>query len=185
MASLVLGLIGAIGSGKDTATEYLRDKHGFFAIGFGDMVREEVAKLGLEMTRENQQHIGAERRKQFGGDYWVNKTVEKIKSSGKDLAVVNGIRTFDDTNVTGKAFKENYHLVLLEVPLEKRFERMQRRNRPGDPTSLEQLKNQEAAEQQKFNFSETVKLANLKIENDSSLENFHMEIDKLLKQLLK
>jgi len=185
MVRLVLGLIGAIGSGKDTAAEYLRDKHSFFATSFGDTVRAEVAELGLEMTREVQQNLGAQRRKEFGGDYWGNKLIEKIKSSNKDFAVLNGVRTFDDTNLVKKAFGEKYNLVLLEVEQEKRFERMHKRNRPGDPTSLEELRKQEAAEEQKFNFSETVKQANLKINNNSSLEDFHKKIDKLLKQLIK
>jgi dephospho-CoA kinase len=40
MAKLVLGLIGAIGSGKDTAALYLKDTHKFFSTSFGDTVRE-------------------------------------------------------------------------------------------------------------------------------------------------
>jgi dephospho-CoA kinase len=148
-------------------------------------VREEAEKLGLPMTREVQQNLGAERRKQFGGDYWVKKLVERIKNSGADFAVVNGVRTLDDTNVIKAAFGKNYHLVLLEASQAARFARMRSRNRPGDPVSIEELRKQEFAEQQKFSISDTMKLADIKIRNDSAVESFHKEIDKLLKTLIR
>ena len=47
----VIGLVGKIGSGKDTVSRMLKE-YGFKEIGMGDMVREIARERGLEPTRE-------------------------------------------------------------------------------------------------------------------------------------
>lgn len=184
MVRLVLGVMGPIGSGKDTFANYLKEKHGFFATSFGDTVRAELAALGIEETRENQQKLGVENRKKYGADYWAKKLVEKIISSGAELAVINGVRTVDDAAVPREAFGDKFKLVILDCPAEIRFARLKARKRGGDPETFEEFKKQEKAEFEKFKFSDTVKLADFTVKNDSTFEDFHKGIDKLVKNLL-
>ena len=183
MARLVLGLCGAIGAGKDTAADYLKQKHNFLVIGMGDMIREEAKKLNILETRENLQDLGNKKRKEFGADYWIRKICEKIISAKAELAAINGIRVTTEAIVPREIFKDKFKIALLESPVEVRFQRLKERKRPGDPLTFEDFQKQEQSEWEKFGFAETFKLADVKLNTNSSIETCQAEVGKLLKQL--
>jgi dephospho-CoA kinase len=185
VVKLVLGLCGAIGAGKDTMANHLKLQHNAFVIGMGDTVREEVDKLGMEQTRENQQNLAMQRRAEFGADYWAKKVIDKIISAENNVAVINGVRTVVEVETARGKLKEKFKLILIEAPPETRFQRLLLRKRAGDPANMEDFQSQERSEWEKFKFAETFRLADAKIGNSSSIEAFHAEIDKLLKTLAK
>ena len=54
---MLIGLTGRIGAGKETLTGFLRDK-GFIYIETSKLLKGELEKRGILVTRKNQQDLG-------------------------------------------------------------------------------------------------------------------------------
>ena len=91
---LVIGISGTIASGKGTVAELLKQK-GFSMITLSSIIREEVAKRGLEPTRINLQDVGNDLRKEFGGQVLTERALAKFKSYTTPL-IIDGIRNADE-----------------------------------------------------------------------------------------
>lgn len=115
MSTIIVGLMGKIGSGKDTAAEWLVARHGFTRLAFADELRKELVEeygvpfelftdralkevpceaLGGRSPREVMREHGGWRRDVFGEDYWVNKIAAIIhaSSAAKGRYVISDVR---------------------------------------------------------------------------------------------
>ncbi|MFH1012357.1 MAG: dephospho-CoA kinase [Candidatus Peregrinibacteria bacterium] len=88
---MIIGLTGPMASGKSTVVETLKGM-GYKLITLSDMVREEARKQGVPEERENLMAIGQDLRKKFGAGVLGKRALEKIKASGEEKWVVDGIR---------------------------------------------------------------------------------------------
>ncbi|RLJ02400.1 MAG: hypothetical protein DRP11_03070 [Candidatus Aenigmatarchaeota archaeon] len=178
----VIGLVGKIGSGKDTVSRMLKE-YGFKEIGMGDMVREIARERGLEPTRENLQMIQKEFRGKYGPDYFAKMVVDRIRERGWERAVINGIRIPEDAEIPRKEFGKDFTLVLVEANPDIRFERLRKRRRPGDPKTFEEFQKQEEREMKLFNLEKTLSYADEIIYNNGTKEELKKEVDDLMKRL--
>jgi len=181
----VIGLCGSIGAGKGAVSEYLIEKYGFIQLTVGDVVREHLAKIGMEPTRDNSVKISEEMRQKYGITYWIQKLVDKIKSENIDKVIVDGVRLPSDTELLEQSFGENYALFKVDASPEIRFERLKTRARPGFPKTLEEFFVHENRENKIFNLDVTFKLAKEIIDNSTSLEDLHERVDKIAKKYPK
>lgn len=102
MSTIIVGLMGKMGSGKDTVAERLVARHSFTRMALADEIRKELAEeygvpfelftdrsrkeipcaaLGGRSPREVMREHGGWRRDVFGEDYWVNKVAAIINAS--------------------------------------------------------------------------------------------------------
>jgi len=58
---MIIGLTGTMASGKDAVADILKKK-GFICLSLSDEVREEAKNRQIELTRENLQILGDEKR---------------------------------------------------------------------------------------------------------------------------
>jgi dephospho-CoA kinase len=125
---LVIGITGTIASGKDVVARILKDKN-FQVISLGEVIREELKSKGLETNRKNQQDLGNELRKEFGGQVLAERALKKFQSYDAPL-VINGIRNLDEITY----LKENseFKLIGVDAPIDIRWMRVQARNRDAD-----------------------------------------------------
>ena len=76
---MIIGLTGRIGAGKETLTQFLREK-GFKYLETSKLLTEELEKRGLPITRKNQQDLGDELRQKAGAGalmkIFLNKNYE-------------------------------------------------------------------------------------------------------------
>ena len=78
-------------SGKTTVLDVLK-KLGYQHVTLSDMVREEARRLGVTEERENLMNVGQTLRQKYGAGVLAFRAIEKIKSSGGDKWVIDGIR---------------------------------------------------------------------------------------------
>jgi len=88
-----------------------------------------------------------------------------------------------------RAFAADFHLVWVDADLEVRFARMQRRGRPGDPQSLEQMRALEAREMGGGDVAgqqlgAVRELADFVVRNDAGLAELHESIHEVFRETL-
>lgn len=178
----VIGTCGTIGAGKDAAADYLIEKYGYQKITVGDLVREETAKRGLELSRENSTEVSEDMRKKHGTTYWLERVADKIEKSGWKKAIVAGVRLPTDDGLLRKRFGKNYILILIDAEPKIRFERMKERAREDAPKTLAEFEKQERIEWDLFQLDKTFKKADYTLKNNDSREELRGKIDNLMKK---
>ncbi len=178
----VIGIIGLIGSGKDTIGDYIVKKNNYKMIVMGDIVRELAKELGRALTRDNLQLTQKEYAKRYGNEFFAEKVIEKIQENNYANVVVNGIRRPEDASVLKQEYKDNMLIIRLDAKPETRFKRLKKRKRVSDPQTLEEFLRQEENEYKYFNYKETFKYTDVVIDAGRSLKAEQKQIDKLLKK---
>ncbi len=181
--SIIIGLTGENCAGKGTAADYLVKK-GFYYYSLSDVIREELASEGREITREALIAKGNDLRRNFGSDILAKRTIGKLQADRN--YVVDSIRNPAEARAllaTGKMT-----LVYVTAPAEKRFERMKARKREGDPHSLESFKlidklEIEGKDEHGQRLAEVFALATKKLSNDADFRELYAEVDGVLSEL--
>lgn len=181
---MIIGITGTFASGKDTVAEYLEGR-GFEHFSLSDELRKIAKEQNIEPTRDNLRELGNSIRDKFGPDYLPRKVLSKAKS---DKVLISSIRQPAEIAFLRK--QKNFVLLGIDAPIEMRFERLRKRNRPGDPKSLEELKEKEAKEMQNDSANaqklhECMSSVDYIILNNGDFNKLYKEVDRVLSELYK
>lgn len=176
---MIIGLTGTFSSGKDTVADYLENK-GYEHFSLSDEIRTVAAERGIETTRDNLRELGNSLRDEFGPDYLPKRVLERAKS---DKVLISSIRQPAEIDFLEK--KKDFILLAIDAPIKMRFERMKKRARPGDPVTLDELKEKEQKEMESKGenaqkIHECIARADYVIENDGNFEKLYKEVDRVL-----
>jgi dephospho-CoA kinase len=176
---IVLGAVGLNGSGKDALIEYLHERHGIPMLSMGDLVREIAAQRGMRPTRSELHEISQELIEQHGADFFAKKLITQIEEEPWDAVGITGIRTPADVRTFRKRFGDDFILIHVRVDdAFTRFDRVKERDEARDPESYERFLRQDAEEKEMFQIDRAAEMADITIDNDGSLQDFHREIEK-------
>lgn len=108
---LLLGITGAFGSGKTTASSYFAAR-GFEKITLSTFLEQELQKNNQELiTRKALQDLGNEWRNKFGSGILAQKALDYIADGQKDCIVIDGIRNVAEIEV----LRKNPSFLLLAI----------------------------------------------------------------------
>jgi dephospho-CoA kinase len=179
----VIGFVGDIGSGKDSAAEYICQKYGYRNISMGDIVRELLKKSGKPENRENLDSLQKEIVAKHGPEFFAKEVMKKIMLNKLEKVIISGIRRPADAEVPKRAYGKDFVLVKIEVPAEIRFERMKSRARPGDPKTLEEFLEQEKRQYELFSLKKIYGYVDHRVDNSGTPEELEKRLDALLKKI--
>jgi len=179
---MLIGLTGKNASGKSTIVSWFSER-GLRSVSCSDSIRSWLIDQGIEETRDSLIEGGRQLRKSGGPSILADMLLEIL--NGED-AVVDSIRTPDE--VSSFRRRGDFWLIEIRTSEEMRWERLKKRNRPGDPkdreTFLSQDKTEETAKDKSGqDLMATAKLADFIIENNSSLEELETELINCWKQI--
>ncbi len=184
----LIGFVGLPGSGKGEASQIARE-HGYAVVVMGDIIRQEAARQGLEPTDQNLGRIGNALRAAEGPDAVAKKTLERAKATGKDIVVVDGLRSREEADFF-RAHADEFHLVEVCAPAEARLKWLEARGRPDDPKISPSCKEPDSlaaaalerreCREKGWGMCEAMKTADLKLRNDGCLDDFRKNVMRLL-----
>lgn len=173
----IIGLTGTNGAGKGEAAAFF-EKHGFARYSLSDILREELARRGLDPTRDNLISVGNELRRTFGTDVLARRVMERVRGD----AVIDSIRHPEEIAFLKR--QAGFILLAVDAPPAIRFERVQRRGRNESADTLEAFVAKEKEEMtdrpEGQQLHRCLELADRTICNDSTLDEFHRRLKELL-----
>lgn len=189
----IIGFVGLPGSGKGEASLIAR-QNGLAVVVMGDVIRQEAARRGLEPTDQNLGLIGNALRAAEGPDAVAKRTFEMALATGKDVVVVDGLRSQEEADFF-RAHADEFHLIEVCAPAQKRLKWLADRGRPDDPVKscandcqepnrlADALERRECREMG-WGMCEAMKVADLKLRNDGNLDDFRENVNRLLSLLM-
>lgn len=182
MNKIILGFVGPIASGKGTACQYLKEKHGAEIFRFSTMLRDVLDRFYLPQSRDNLQQVSLALRQSFGDDLMAKTMANDGQKSQAEIVAIDGVRRRPDIKYLLKT--PGFYLVAISADMKIRFDRITKRGENADDNqkTFEEFvaDHQKEAEQQ---IKEVAKLAKFHLNNDGTLEELYKQIEKILNKL--
>lgn len=180
---MIIGLVGKNGAGKGEAAKALQET-GFRYYSLSDVLRDELKKRSLEITRKNLTDLANELRAQKGPGCLALMITKKLEP---DIHyVVDSIRHPAEVEMLRN--QNHFYLLSIEAEPKVRFERIRLRSREQDTLSYEAFVAQEAKEaagkkptDQQLN--QTLEIADARLENNGTLEELKQRLREVMQVL--
>lgn len=179
MPKIILGFTGLPACGKGTIAQYFKEKYQAETFRFSTMLRDVLDRLYLEHSRENMSGISTVLREFFGQDLMAKVMAKDVENSQAELIIVDGIRRMDDVKYLRAL--PNFKLVAIVADMKIRYERLKKRGENPDDknkTWAEFLADHQL--ETELTILDTMKAADLVINNDGSLEDLYKQLDELV-----
>src|SRR3989338_4897545 len=125
---MIIGITGLYCSGKDTVAEYLVEK-GFAHISLSDILREQMKKMNIEITRDNLIKYGNDLRKLLGPGVLAEIAISRFARG--DNYAISSIRSPAEAEVLNRF--GDFVLIKVQAAASLRFKRILERKRESDP----------------------------------------------------
>ena len=183
MIRKVFGLVGPIASGKGTVVKILVEQ-GYTAYSLSDRIREEIRRQGLDITRETLNTVSNELRETLGADILARRTAQLIEKENPEFVAIDAIRNPAEVNF----LKEKFGIKIIGIVADqkRRFELFKNRgNNAAGIETFEQFKELDDRElvqegQHKQQINECLKLADIIIENNGTIEDLKQKVQEFI-----
>ena len=177
---MLVGLTGKNAAGKGEVAAFLRDKS-FYYYSLSDVIREELERRKIPISRDSLIVTGNELREKHGPDVLARRIMQKLDPNRN--YIIDSIRNPAEV----RALRETGKLLLLNIDAaaEQRFERIRKRGRENDPQTLQEFEQKEEAESRNQDpnmqsIEECQALADCTIMNDGTLEDLHRKVVEIV-----
>lgn len=182
---MIIGVAGRNGAGKGEFVRFLETRS-FSVLSLSDAIRQELAKRGLEETRERMIDVGQEMRRKAGPGALAQQLVKHFKAD-RNYAI-DSVRHPVEVEIL-RHCGQDFHLIWIDAKLETRFERLQARGRSGEPQSVAELERLEARERGSDDpnaqqLDGVQDQADFTLANEGTLESFQAEIQSWVRNNL-
>lgn len=182
---LVIGLVGEKGSGKQTFVNYFRQIAYDLAIRqvrFSDILGQTLILWDIPNTRENLQKLSIAMKDTFGQEALSHAAEFNIENETSDIIILDGARRESEIEIVRKQTPNLVVYVTADQNL--RYERLKNRSEKVGETGLsrEQFMQEEMVETETF-IPKLGAKADIKIENNGSLEELKNKVQELFVEL--
>ncbi|HJJ56560.1 MAG TPA: AAA family ATPase [Methanocorpusculum sp.] len=182
---IVIGVVGYPASGKGEFSK-ISLKLGFTVVSMGDIIRQRVTQSGYSLTEKNIGREAKNIRVEYGMNAVAVLTVEKIKKyhQESEIVVIDGIRGDSEIQYFRSVFP-HFIVVSIVSSFNIRLSRMQYRVSVRDDITITEksLKHRDAREK-KFGLNRAMKLADVRLVNESTRDAYESQIYKFYDSIL-
>lgn len=172
----IIAIIGMCGSGKSEAVKFFVES-GFKRVYFGEVVMNEMKRLGLEVNEANERATRENLRKEFGMGAMAVKSLPIIEEFMKhNNVVIESLYSWEEFKILKDKFGEAFKLLTIYTTKELRYERLLKR--PFRPLTNEESKSRDISEIEKLDKGGPIAFTDYLIMNDGSLDEMNVELKK-------
>ncbi len=177
----VIAIVGMPGAGKSLVSRSAVSR-GIPILVCGDVVREETERRGLPPTPENMGHVMLDIRREEGPAVVAQRLILKIKSSGAQVTVVEGVRSMAEVD----SLRSEYTVAVVAVHAspKTRYERLRSRGRSDDPKSWEEFAERDSRELS-VGIGDVVALADEMLVNEGSPDDLSAASETVISRVTR
>src|SRR5688572_26878622 len=109
----IIAVIGMCGSGKSEAVKFFVD-NGYKRVYFGEVVMNEMKRLGLEVNEQNEKATRENLRKEFGMGAMAVKSIDTISEYFKTSnVVIESLYSWEEYYIIKKKFGDAFKLLAI------------------------------------------------------------------------
>lgn len=174
----MVGITGTLGAGKGTVVEYLKSKFSYEHMSVRRLLTQIIEQRGMPVNRDSMTEVANALREKSGPAVIVQKMLTEAEAEGKNC-IIESIRTPAEAELLQKA---GARLISVDAPLDIRYDRVQRRSSETDEVTKEKFQADEEREMtntdpNKQNLKAVMAMADIKLNNSTSLEDLHRTLD--------
>lgn len=177
----IMAFVGMPASGKGEAAAVAKEL-GYPVVNMGDVIREEVQRLGLEPTDENLGSTGTRLRQEEGLSAIARRCVIKLRTLKSGAAVVDGIRNIEEVHLFKGEFGSDFLLINVQSSAWDRLARIRKRGRADDKLMDEERLRIRDERELGWGLGESIKNADLTIVNDGTIDQLREKIKKIFEE---
>ncbi len=182
---IVIGITGTLGAGKGTVVEYLKDKFNFSHYSVRGYLIDEINRRNMPVNRDSMVVVANDLRARHNPAFIIEELYHQAVRKNNNC-IIESIRTTGE--VEALRTKPHFHLLAVDAEPELRYQRIHARKSETDMISYEEFLQNEKREMTahdpgKQNLSKCIELADYKLLNNSTVENFYKQIEQWLKQI--
>ncbi len=184
--SLIIGIVGENGGGKDSLAEAIRSCRPDLSIDVfksSDILRDTLRMWGIEPTREHLQALPVAMENTYGKGVLSRAVSKLMHASAAQVVIYNGVRWATDVEMI-RSF-DHHLLVYVTAESELRFQRLRARNeKPGEEgMSYEQFLQEEQAATER-EIPKIGATADVRLENNGTKDAFVGQVKSFCDQFL-
>ncbi|HZX19433.1 MAG TPA: AAA family ATPase [archaeon] len=173
----VIILVGLARSGKDTAADYIVEKHGFAKYNFSTVLSKMLEQKDIPQTKQAMNQLGDMIREEMGMDA-IAKLLDK-KITQKNNLVLVGPRSMEEIDYFQKKFPK-LKIIKIVTGTDERFSR--RSNE--DPKDEKKFFARDENDLKRKGFQKVLDSADLSVNNFGNKKDFYSEIETAIKLVL-
>lgn len=178
---VVFGFAGLMASGKDTAADYLKNRHHASTYSFSTMLSDLLNRLYLESNRDYLIKMSECIRETFGEDIMAKTMARDVADDSHDLVVISNNRRLADIEYLSKM--PNFVLVEIFADPRVRYERLvQRGQKTDDHTKTFEQFVEDHKRSTEMSILDVTAQATEHIDNNGTREELYAQLDALVEK---
>lgn len=174
----VIAVVGMCGSGKSEAVKYFTE-HGYKRVYFGEVVMNEMKRLGLEVNEQNERATRENLRKEFGMGAMAVKSLPIIEEFIKhNNVVVESLYSWEEFKILKDKFGDAFKLITIYTTKQLRYERLLKR--PFRPLTEAESMSRDLSEIEKLDKGGPIAYTDYLIMNDGTLDEMNKKLEQYL-----
>lgn len=174
----IIAVVGMCGSGKSEAVKFFVE-NGYKRVYFGEVVMNEMKRLGLEVNEANERATRENLRKEFGMGAMAVKSLPVIEEFMKQSnVVIESLYSWEEFKILKNKFGDAFKLITIYTTKELRYERLLKR--PFRPLTNEESKSRDISEIEKLDKGGPIAYTDYLIMNDGTLDEMNAELKKYI-----
>ena len=178
----VLALVGMPGSGKSLCAEYLNEQ-GYFKYRLGQIVVDEVAARGLDLTPGAEREVREELRAKEGINAIARRALPPLQAALEQhqTVVIDGLYGFGEYKLLNDAFGGEMVVVAIVANRPVRYARLA--NRPERPLTPDEAQERDYREIETLEKGGPIAIADYTLLNDGTQQELLDDLRALLDHL--
>jgi dephospho-CoA kinase len=166
------------GSGKSIASDFYESK-GYKKVYFGGVVMDEINRMGLDVTPDNEKYVRNKLRDDYGMAAMAIKSLPKIEEFYKSGNVVlDGLYSWDELVVLKEKYPE---LVVIAIVIDKKIRYNRLAVRDVRPFSNDDAMKRDLNEIENMAKGGPIAYADYYILNNGNLDDYNSELNRITK----
>lgn len=181
----VIAVVGMAGSGKTETIKYLQQKFNWPKIYFGTATFERIEQEGLEVNYENERKVREKIRAELGMGAYAILALPKIEKEFEtnDVVLLESLYSWDEYKIIKEKYGDIFQVIAVYASPKTRFERLTNRLNERPISDKEEFIKRDYSEIEGTDKGGPIARADFTIVNESSLEDYHKQIDLIIDKL--